>query len=401
MSVYSNYPKLTLTETAEAVAACTRAKRVPLVLGPPGVAKTAAGRAIAPVIGEILGIEDYPAEICVLSNYDAVDVGGLPMVVNEEAERRIFGALKRASERPCCLVLDEFFATAQSVQGPAMRLVLEAVAGEVPLHPQTRIVCIANPPEQSPAGISPACALINRVVILLCRPSVQEVATYFRDADGAAEALRQAARNITADDETYADRRDVLMTEMSYVMEHRPELVCFDPPDASITDGLPFSSPRALEACCEVLAALARDDGNHVILQAIVEGAIGQTAGTIYLAVRKARALLPSIDEILAAPDRAKVPGDDERDLQLAAIGLIVQASTKDSGAAWVYLDRFPDEFIMSIAKPMTRHWRGQTAWTNDGRVIMQSVVAWTAELAKSNIKERPKHHLKRGRGAA
>jgi hypothetical protein len=391
MSVYS-MPKLTLAETAETVAACVRAKRVPLVLGPPGVAKTAAARALAPVIGQTLGLADYPAEICVLSNYDAVDVGGLPMVVNEEAERRIFGALKRAAESPRLLVLDEFFATAQSVQGPAMRLVLEAVAGEVPLHPETRIICIANPPEQSPAGISPACALINRVIILLCRPSVMEIATYFRDAEEADRTLRTAAAKVTVDGQEFADRREALMTEMSYLMEHRPEVVCFDPPDASINDGYPFASPRALEACCEALAAMTRDAGDDILVQAVVEGAIGQASGTLYLAIRKARARLPSIEEILANPDRAKVPDDEERDLQLAAIGLIVQASMKDSGAAWVYLDRFPDEFVMSIAKPMTRAWRtGSQTWSDVGRQIMMNVVAWTSELAKGNIKDRPR----------
>lgn len=399
MSVYSNMPKLNLTETAEAVVACVRAKRVPLVLGPPGVAKTALARVIAPVIGGVLGLAEYPAEICVLSNYDAVDVGGLPMVVNEEAERRIFGALKRASEAPCLLVLDEFFATAQSVQGPAMRLVLEAVAGEVPLHPDTRIICIANPPEQSPAGISPACALINRVIILLCRPAVTEIAHYFRDAEGAGGALRVAASQVTADEATYRERREGLLTEMSYLMEHRPEIVCFDPPEASINDGLPFSSPRALEACCEALAAMVRDDGNHILVQAVVNGAIGATAGTIYLAVRKARAKLPSIEEILAHPDTAKVPGDEDRDLQLASIGLIVQASAKDSGAAWVYLDRFDDEFVMSIAKPMTRHWRGQSAWTDSGRKVMQAVVGWTSDLAAGNIRARPRR-VARGKAA-
>lgn len=394
-SPYINMPKLTLAETAEAVSACTRAKRVPLVLGPPGVAKTAAARAIAPVIGQILGLDDYPAEICVLSNYDAVDVGGLPMVIDGEAERRIFGALKRAAERPCLLVVDEFFTTSQSVQGPAMRLVLEAVAGEVPLHPETRIICIANPPEQSPAGMSPAAALINRVIVLLCRPTVQEVALYFRDKDGAKQALAVAASRVVADEAEFADRREALMTEMSYVMEHRADLVCFDPPDASINDGAPFSSPRALEACCEALAALRREDGSDPLVQAVVEGAIGQAAGIQYLAIRKARAQLPSIDEILTNPEGALVPGDDERDLQLAAISLIVQASAKDSGAAWIYLDRYPDEFIMWIAKPMTRFWRASAPqWKDAGQKVMMDIVAWASRLAKGENTPRPRRKI-------
>jgi MoxR-like ATPase len=398
-------PPLSLVETAEAVAACVRAGRVPLVFGPPGVAKTAMARVIAPVLAEIFGLpaEEYPAEICVLANYDAVDMGGLPMAsADGGAERRLFGAFRRAAEHPRLLVLDEFFSTPPSAQGPAARIVLERVAGEAELHEHTRVITIANPPEQTPGGVQAAAMLINRVIILNCRPEVSEVALYFRDPKAANERLAAAARRIVLDEEAFEARREALAVELSFVVEHNTDLVCFDPPEASITDGAPFASPRALDAMISVLAAIERDTGDDRIVQAIAEGAVGQAAATKYLAIRKARARLPSVAEVLAAPDTATVPGDDERDLQLAAISLVLQAARKDTASAWVYLDRFPDEFIMSIAKPMAVTWKsdGSGRWDAAGREILLGVTAWTTRLGSGDIEaRRPRHHEKARKG--
>lgn len=391
------FAPLNLAQTAQAVAACVRAGRVPLVLGPPGVAKTALARIIAPILGEARALAEYPAEICVLANYDAVDLGGLPMATEDGgAARRLFGSFKRAAESPRLLVLDEFFSTPPSTQGPAARVVLERVAGEEELHQDTRVITIANPPEQTPGGIQAAAMLINRVIILICRPEVTEIARYFRDPKGANEAIAAAARSIVLDPEVYAGRREDLAIELSYVIEHNVDLVCFDPPDASINDGAPFASPRALEAMIEVLAAIDTDSDESRVVQAIAEGAIGQSAAAKYLAIRKARARLPKVDEIVSNPDTARVPADDERDVQLAAISLVLQVARTDTGAAWVYLDRFPDEMVMAISKALAVHWKCTSKWGPAGREILANVSAWTSKLIAGDAEaKRPLYHAK------
>lgn len=387
-----NLPVLTLHETAVAVAACARAGRVPLVIGPPGVGKTSLGRAIAPMVGRAMGYEPgaFPAIDCILSNREAVDIGGYPVTLPDgTVEQKLFGTLRYAAENPCCLILDEFTTCPQSVQGPALRLTLEGYAGETPLHEHTRIVCMANPPDQAPGGIQMTAALVNRLVILHCRPSVQEIAAYF--------CARPESSLVTEldlpDEETWLETRARLMDVAGILFETRPDMLCFDPPQASLADGEPFASPRAWEICCDVLAALpaAHLLGTSTVCQALVMGSIGTGAGLSYLGILKARHHLPSVKDLLEKPDRAILPDEDSmipdphdprakipvgRDVTFAAIPLVIEAARIDTSAAWVYVGRLPEEIQAAVAKSMTVNVRtpADSKWRDKGREIFIAV---------------------------
>lgn len=384
---------LNLHQSAIAVAACARAGRVPLLLGPPGVAKTTLVKAITPMVGKALGYADgtYGHVVCVLSNRDAVDVGGYPVVLsNDTVEQRLFGTLREASQRPCLLNLDEFLTCPQSVQGPALRLTLERVAGEVPLHDDTRIVCAANPPDQAPGGIQLTAALVNRVVMLHCRPTVQEVAHYFC---GRPEASLVTDLDLP-DDATWAARRSQFMDTAGILFESRTELLCFDPPQASISGGEPFASPRAWEMCCDVIAALppAYVDAANDIMQALVLGAIGPGAGVVFLSIMRAKGHLPTVTEVLNNPDTARLPDptirvDDPanpgsrkeigRDVTFAAIPLVIEAARVDTYAAWVYVARLPEEIQAAVAKSLAARLKAPpgSRWQRQGGKIMLDVI--------------------------
>lgn len=357
---------LNLHETAIAVAACARAGRVPLVLGPPGIAKTTLVAAVTPMIGKALGYAPgkYGHAVCVLSNREAVDIGGYPVVLSDDrVEQKLFGTLREAAERPCVLNLDEFLTCSQSVQGPALRLTLERYAGEQPLHRDTRVVCAANPPDQAPGGIQLTAALVNRVVIIHCRPTVQEVAHYFC---GRKEASLVTDLDLP-DDATWQARRAMFMDTAGVLFEARVDFLCFDPPQASISGGEPFASPRAWEICCDVIAALPPRyaDGTHPIMQALVFGILGSGTGVSFLSIMRAKNHLPTIAEVLADPVNAKLPDErimidtDEgrkpigRDVTFAAIPLVIEAARVDTFATWVYVDRLPNEIKAAVAKSM------------------------------------------------
>lgn len=387
---------LNLHDTAFAVAACAIAGHTPLILGPPGIAKTTMMRALAPVIGAAIGVEgEYPFETCILSNRDAVDVGGYPMVIGERVEQKLFGTLRRAAERASYLGLDEFLTCPQSVQGPAMRLVLEGYAGELPLHPDTRIVCAANPPDQAPGGIQMTAALVNRLIIINCVPTVAEVAMYFRGD----KAASLSADVIVPSAEARVEQRARLMNTAGVLFEVRPDLLCFSPPAASISDGEPFASPRAWEICCDVLAVLPPGmlDGDNPIMQAIVLGSIGPVAGIAYLSTVRSRQYLPSIQDILANPTKAKLPDENTRivrpdgttsdktvgrDVTFAAIPLLIEVAQHDTYAAWCYAKRLPDEIRAAVSKALTATVKSpkDSPWRAEGQKIMLETIRQTAQ---------------------
>ena len=398
----TNHHPLTLHQTAVAVAAIVRANHVPLVMGPPGIAKTTLMRALAPLIGRLLDLDEYPVEDCILSNRESVDVGGFPVVVPNHhhgatVELQLFGTLRRAAERPSLLFLDELLTCSQSVQGPAMRLVRERVAGEVPLHPLTRIVCASNPAEQAPGGIQLTAPLANRLVILYVRPLVEEIALYFA-GDAGAELVGDIA---LPDDTTWTARRQALRHAVSGALQSQPDLVVLDtPPDASIHNGAPFASPRAWEMCCDCLAALpASAETDNAITRAIAVGTLGDV-GLTFLKLIRARAFLPTIDEVLTAPDTCPLPdpnrvvtdpitGEERalgRDASFAVIGLALEAARQDTWATWVYVNRCPAEVRAAVARAMTdkidtsRHGTKGSPWFKQGQ---QAMLKNTTEISR------------------
>lgn len=358
---------LDLHQTAIAVAACARAGVVPLVIGCPGVGKTALARAITPLVAKAMGYDDdtYKPATCILSNRDAVDIAGYPVVNSDDSVSLVlFGSLSEASKHPRLLNLDEFLTCSQSVQGPALRLTLERVAGETPLHDDTRIVAMANPPDQAPGGIQPTAALVNRLVILHCVPKVAEVANYFCARPEASLAI-----DVTLpDEETFKATKARLMDTAGILFEQRPDLLVIDkPPPAAINDGEPFGSPRAWEACCAILAALP---AGHLVkisdvARSLVLGAIGPVSGIPFLSIMRARVALPSVQEIITTPDSAKLPDQNAtididgkmtkvgRDVDFAAIPLVIEAARVDTFAAWVYVVRLPIEIRAALAKSL------------------------------------------------
>lgn len=385
---------LNLHQTAVAVAACARAGHVPLVIGPPGIAKTTLMRAVAPVIGKALGLTDYPVDDCILSNRASVDVGGYPVVLHEgsatKVELRLFGTLRDAAERPSLLFLDELTTCSPATQGPALRVVRERVAGEIALHPLTRVVCAANDPEHAPSGIQLTAPLVNRLVVLHCRPDVEEVAMYFCDEPGA--ALDGAI--TLPNDELWMQRRGLLRVTAGTLFRTRPDLLVLDaPPDDAIHNGAPFSSPRAWDMCCDVLAALPEGVGHaDPVTRAIVLGTLGEV-GLAFMSLIRARAHLPTVEELLTAPDRCPLPDPTKavvdvltgqtvqigRDAIFAVISLVMEAARQDSFAAWVYIDRvtYP-EVKAAVVRALTnrtyvdptRHPAG-SPWYRKGQKIM------------------------------
>lgn len=163
-SLNATIPTVTFTEAYDVLKAAIAANTSALLIGDPGVGKSA-------ILVKLAKEIDYPLHILIGSTLDPTDVGGLPAVVDGKVQRLPMLAIREAAEKPCILFLDEISAAPLPVQAAFLRLILERVAGDVELHPETRVIAAANPPEQAPGGFDLSAPLMGRLCVVNFRPS--------------------------------------------------------------------------------------------------------------------------------------------------------------------------------------------------------------------------------------
>src|SRR5688572_31310402 len=98
---------------------------------------------MAQVIAANLGLE---ASIFVGGTAMDDDGAGTPFVFEGRLRHAHRGPLREAIEGPRLLVLDEFTIVPEQIHGAMLAIVLDRRVGDTPLHPGTRVMCIANPP---------------------------------------------------------------------------------------------------------------------------------------------------------------------------------------------------------------------------------------------------------------
>jgi hypothetical protein len=299
-----------------------------------------------------------PCHELLASNCDAVDIAGLPYVVNGELHRALLPQIKACVDAPGLLFLDELTAVPPSVQAPLMRLLLEGYAGGVSLHPGSCVVGAANRPEECPGGIEMSAASINRVVkIVDFMPNLDEIRTFFEAVGDSGTRLHEEFLDFSA------------------TLSVNGDLLDMTPPRPAIDAGLPFASPRGWERGLRAYAAycekakvgynVGKDEDD--IGYAILSGAVGEATAIAFLAIRKMRKHLPSVDEILADPVKAKVP--EQKDRQIAAVGLLARVADKDLWASWIYTERLLPEISAACARVlMTRAAAGTSKWFQAGK---------------------------------
>lgn len=347
-------------------AACTDLLRVALtanqtvlLIGDPGVGKSAICAKVTDELKEL-----FPAGLHTLlgSTLDPTDIGGLPM--RSEDGKRVMriplDEIYQCSVAPGVLFLDEISAAPGPVQAALLRLILERIAGNVKLHPDTRIVAACNPPEQAPAGFELSAPLMGRMAVVNFRPNDDEIIDFLRtlgsDEDSASpmdKAVREEAMLFAA------------------VANVTPELLQIDIPKHCVNGGQPWASPRSCERMIRARAA-AQVIGMDLLgdaVYAITAGSMGERAATVYNGVVRMITELPSVDDIVANPASCACPSDKAK--QVAALGLMPRIAQKNLWAAYIYAVRLNREFSLAAHKaliPMSKYQPAITdALTKEG----------------------------------
>jgi hypothetical protein len=368
-------PKLNYENTVELVIGSILAGRTPCVWGAPGIGKTAISsllekdprvQALATVkVVSLNKLIEKAKEAAtsskangkvrtvtfIASNCDSVDLAGIPVpdVADKLLLRFLIEEIEIAVREPVILIIDEFTTVPPSVQGPLLRLILERVAGNKRLHDNSRIVCLANPPEQAPGAFDLSAATMNRLVHVELVPAAKETAKWFTENVGElGSALREEACLWAA------------------CVAVNDGILQFNPPAGAIAGRETWGSPRAWHAALDVSVTLRELNSPKTVINASIEGSVGNHAAGLFKGTRKVKDELPSVEEVVADPRAAKLPAN--KAYQVAVIAILARVGTVDSFAAWIYASRLAGEFrlvairtifgVADLATPTDSPWK-------------------------------------------
>ena len=299
-----------------------------------------------------------------LASMSEVDVRGY-LIPTESGDAKftlpVFASYVKEHPRGI-LFLDEFPQASHEVQKAVAPLLLEGRIGEYKL-PRSWMVVAAGNREEDNSGVNNLLGhVVNRLSIIDVRPP--EVDDWL---------LWAAEHNIQPQIMAFAKiRPDVIMGK----------------PDLTANDR-PYCTPRSLAALSAVahnwpgnIDGMVNDRAGLVVAQGFIgEGAMAELKGVLSLAEK-----LPTYDEIIAQPDKAKVPQAAHE--QYAAIMMVaMRAKQQDSAPVVTYLTRFqPNMAVVGLAALIKRDraFTQEAAlgkWVRDNRSVVQKLTQYINPL--------------------
>ena len=334
MPISIEIPTVSFSEASDLLTIAMSANTPVLLLGDPGIGKSALAQLVAQRISK-------PLVTLLGSTMDPTDVAGIPFLRmdGKAVDRFPLEAIRQACEAPCVLFLDEISCAPPAVQAALLRLILERKAGDATLHEGTRVMAAANPPEQAPAGFELSAPLMGRVCAVKLRPKMEEVLDFFASVGVEGSKLRQHCEDF------------------ALTCAAQPDLLQIDIPADCVTGNAPWGAPRSWE---RALRSQAQADEMGMLTTAadacaaLMDGSVGKRQSTAYRAILKLRKNLPTVEEICKSPETARMPEDSKE--QISVIGLIGHVANVNTWAACLYIARLPrPEYRQACMKILQR----------------------------------------------
>ena len=302
--------------------------------GAPGVGKSDAVRAVAK--SRDANLIDFRAVL-----RDPVDLRGLPSIQDGVARWLAPSDLPNAERdgNNGILFMDELNAAAPSVQAACFGLVLDRKIGEYTLPDGWKIIAAGNRQSDKAAAQRMPSALANRFAHIDVEPDIEA------------------------------------FSKWAYANDINPMVIAFLRFKSSLLHDMSndraFPTPRAWAQVSKVADAPAE------LLLPLVSGLVGDGAGSEFTGFLRVAKDLPSLDYVLANPEKCEIPKDTSARYAIS-IGLAARIKTDEELArAITYTKRMPAEFnVLTVTDAVTRdkalsHGQAFTTWASDNKDIV------------------------------
>ena len=284
------------------------AKRLPplMVWGAPGIGKSSIMRGVAEELG--IGFIDVR-----LAQREPVDIRGLPVPDkdNKSVAWYVSDEWPRDPKSKGIILFDEITAADRSLQVAAYELILDRRLGDLYSMPDGWYVCAAgNRVEDGAVAMTMSSALANRFLHV----------------------------ELHEDPELWvkwAMRHDIDPSVTGFI-RYRPGLL-FRHEGENLERGWP--SPRSWDRVSSMLGVLGDDED---LLPRVVNGLVGNAAGTEFLAFRKVMKEMDDVRELMLDPNRKiEIPSKADRKYAMCSAAAFYVWRGKDAAEQKKLLDGF------------------------------------------------------------
>jgi len=310
----NNAPIVNATRLQEVIAACAAIGKPLMIWGSPGIGKSESVKQYAKRIeAELIDIR--------LAQYDSVDLRGLPdvdgstgLTVWRAPSTLPLEGSNYPTDKPIVLFLDEMMQASNAVQSVAFQIVLDRAVGEHKLLPNVIIIAASNR-DTDRAGV-------GRMLTPL--------------------ANRFAHVEMVADIEAWRDwalQSDIHPLIVGYLSSRPANLDQFDA--AQKSGAKAFATPRSWES---VSNALKLFDDNPAMAELMTAAMVGEAVASEFNAFVRNAERIPTLEQIVAGPDKAKVPEDTDA-LYAVTSMLMMRVSKEIVEPVITYVKRLPMEY--------------------------------------------------------
>jgi len=319
------------------------------MLGAPGIGKSSLSKQVADILGEKYG-EPFGYVDVVMPTIDAPDIRGFLVPTKDEhgnatsyyTKSPIIQQIEDTGLERGVLMLDEFAQAEMLTAKAAAQIILDHKIGEHDI-PEGWWVMMASNRSKDKAGANRMLShIVNRVITV----------------------------NVDSDIESWsvwANNQGVHPMTMAFA-KARPGIIFTDEVPANADS--PYATPRSYTRAMTYLTRKAGTDldGNlnmslpsDPISNEVVSGYIGSGAASELFAFLKVADIIPTIEEMLADPERCKLPDGSRLDGAFAVSSMISHyANATNVDKLWIVCERLPVELQTSTALTMLKSTGGK-----------------------------------------